>query len=107
MPAQRSSKPPQQLRALGLTEYEARAFTFLLVHGRSTARDVSKNADVPYGRVYDVLDALKHKKLVGLAEGKVALWQVINVRILSSLARKKAREMSGLAEYMERTSRTQ
>lgn len=47
------------LRDLGLSDYEARAYRTLLGIGATTARELSDASDVPMGRVYDVLNALE------------------------------------------------
>ena len=52
------------LRDLGLSEYEARTYRALLRLGPTTAKELSRTADVPMGRIYDVLNALEADRLV-------------------------------------------
>lgn len=52
------------LRDLGLSEYEARAYRALLRTGPTTAKELSRASDVPMGRVYDVLNSLEQYNLV-------------------------------------------
>lgn len=52
------------LRDLGLSEYEARAYRALLDDSPSTAKELSRSSDVPMGRVYDVLKDLEQRGLV-------------------------------------------
>lgn len=52
------------LKALGLTEYEARCFVALLRLGQATAKEVSQDADLPRSRVYDLADSLEERGLV-------------------------------------------
>lgn len=52
------------LRDLGLSEYEARAFQSLLDTGPTTAKELSRASDVPMGRIYDVLNGLETLNLV-------------------------------------------
>ncbi|MFB6284339.1 MAG: TrmB family transcriptional regulator [Halobacteria archaeon] len=52
------------LKDLGLSEYERRVYKSLLSSGSSTAKELSKDADVPMGRVYDVLGGLENHELV-------------------------------------------
>lgn len=52
------------LRDLGLSEYEARVFRNLLDTGPTTAKELSSAADVPMGRIYDVLNGLDTQDLV-------------------------------------------
>jgi sugar-specific transcriptional regulator TrmB len=51
------------LRDLGLSEYEARAYRSLLRTGPTTAKELSRASDVPMGRVYDVLNSLEQYNL--------------------------------------------
>ena len=57
------------LRDLGLSEYEARAYRALLSASPSTAKELSRESDVPMGRVYDVLKDLEQR---GLARSQAA-----------------------------------
>ena len=52
------------LRDLGLSEYEDRAFRSLLDTGPTTAKELSRASDVPMGRIYDVLNSLETYNLV-------------------------------------------
>jgi sugar-specific transcriptional regulator TrmB len=52
------------LRDLGLSEYEARAYRSLLRTGPTTAKELSQVSDVPMGRIYDVLNGLEQHSLV-------------------------------------------
>lgn len=52
------------LRDLGLSEYEARAYRSLLETGPTTAKELSRASDVPMGRIYDVLNSIEQYNLV-------------------------------------------
>ncbi|MFB6117298.1 TrmB family transcriptional regulator [Halosegnis sp.] len=52
------------LRDLGLSEYEERVYRALLDTGPTTAKELSRDSDVPMGRIYDVLNALEGDDLV-------------------------------------------
>ena len=52
------------LRDLGLSEYESRAYRSLLETGPTTAKELSRASDVPMGRIYDVLNSLETQDLV-------------------------------------------
>jgi sugar-specific transcriptional regulator TrmB len=52
------------LRDLGLSEYEARAYRSLLKTGPTTAKELSRVSDVPMGRIYDVLNSIEQFNLV-------------------------------------------
>lgn len=53
------------LRELGLSDYEVRTYHELLEKGgQATAQEITEQADVPDGRVYDVLNSLAQYGLV-------------------------------------------
>ena len=52
------------LRDLGLSEYEARAYRALLDTGPTTAKELSETSGVPMGRIYDVLNSIEAYDLV-------------------------------------------
>lgn len=52
------------LRDLGLSEYEARAYQALLQTGPTTAKGLSQVSEVPMGRIYDILNSLEQYSLI-------------------------------------------
>lgn len=52
------------LRDIGLSKYEARAYRSLLDDGPTTAKELSDTSGVPMGRIYDVLNSLEQHQLV-------------------------------------------
>jgi sugar-specific transcriptional regulator TrmB len=59
-----------QLVRLGLTSYEAKAYTALVRRDSSTAAQVARLAEVPRQRIYDVLSSLVDKGLASTRPGK-------------------------------------
>lgn len=49
------------LRKVGLTDYEADAYLLLLEKGPLTAKQISYGAQIPYSKVYQVLNSLEKK----------------------------------------------
>jgi HTH-type transcriptional regulator, sugar sensing transcriptional regulator len=49
------------LREMGLNPYEIDSYIVLLEGGRLTAMEVSREASVPYSKIYEVLNSLKEK----------------------------------------------
>jgi len=49
------------LREMGLNAYEIDAYIVLLEGGQMTAMEVSREAAVPYSKIYEVLNSLKQK----------------------------------------------
>jgi sugar-specific transcriptional regulator TrmB len=60
------------LHNLGLTDYEIKVYTTLLECGDSTASKLSELADVPYSKIYEVLESLEKKGWVGTEGGRPA-----------------------------------
>jgi len=58
------------LAQLGLTDYERRVYLVLLKNGPLEADAISKHADVPYSRIYEVLNALIGKRWVEADESR-------------------------------------
>lgn len=52
-----SEKAETALREIGLTEYEIRAYLFLLQTGLATASQISERAGIPYSKVYACMHA--------------------------------------------------
>jgi sugar-specific transcriptional regulator TrmB len=65
-----SEKATRTLKDLGLTEYETRAYIALVSGGPTTAGNLSKLANVPYSRVYDVLSKLERKGWIEIQSGR-------------------------------------
>ncbi|WP_461206668.1 TrmB family transcriptional regulator [Clostridium sp. DL1XJH146] len=53
-----------QMKSLGLTEYEVKAYLALLQNHPSNGYALSKVSGIPRSRVYEVLDGLKKKQIV-------------------------------------------
>jgi sugar-specific transcriptional regulator TrmB len=49
------------LREMGLNAYEIDAYIVLLEGGQMTAMEISETAQVPYSKMYAVLNSLKEK----------------------------------------------
>lgn len=59
MPSGKDAK--QVLREIGLNTYEIDAYFALLKSGQMTAIEISKKANVPYSKIYEVLNSLRDK----------------------------------------------
>lgn len=67
----------QQLSALGLTTYEAKAYVALLGRGSFTAAEVARQGELPRQRIYDVLGTLVEKGLASARPGRVVKYAAI------------------------------
>ena len=58
------------LREMGLNAYEIDAYIALLEGGQMTAMEISREASVPYSKIYEVLNSLKEKGWVKSSESR-------------------------------------
>jgi sugar-specific transcriptional regulator TrmB len=58
------------LREMGLNAYEIDAYVVLLEGGKMTAMEISREASVPYSKIYEVLNSLKQKGWVKSSENR-------------------------------------
>jgi sugar-specific transcriptional regulator TrmB len=73
--------PPRivsELTRLGLTTYEAKAYVALLGRDSFTAAQVSRQADLPRQRIYDVLGSLVEKGLASSRPGSVVKYSAVS-----------------------------
>jgi HTH-type transcriptional regulator, sugar sensing transcriptional regulator len=66
------------LQDIGLNAYEAAAYLSLLKLGVSEANVVCKDAEVPYGKVYTVLESLAGKGFVEVQASRPKKFRAIN-----------------------------
>jgi HTH-type transcriptional regulator, sugar sensing transcriptional regulator len=58
------------LREMGLNAYETDTYIVLLAGGQMTAMEISEKANVPYSKIYEVLNSLKEKGWIKSNEGR-------------------------------------
>ena len=58
------------LREMGLNAYEIDTYLVLLEKGQITAMEISEQANVPYSKMYEVLNSLKEKGWIKTNEGR-------------------------------------
>ena len=58
------------LRDIGLNAYEVDAYVVLLEGGQMTAMEISREASVPYSKIYEVLNSLKEKSWIKSSESR-------------------------------------
>jgi sugar-specific transcriptional regulator TrmB len=85
------------LERFGLTEYEAKTLTTLFKLSEAEAPDISRHAQVPKTRVYDVLEKLMAKKLVIEVNGRPKKYKVTSAtETFSQLVSAKKAELAQL-----------
>lgn len=87
----------QELRQIGLTEYESKVYLTLLKNGALTGNQVSKLSGVPHGRTYEVLIKLHDKGFVSITPIKPKIFQAIKPSIaIKHFLRQKQQELQKL-----------
>jgi sugar-specific transcriptional regulator TrmB len=74
---QSQSRTVSDLTRLGLTTYEAKAYVALLGRDSFTAAQVSRQAELPRQRIYDVLGSLVEKGLASTRPGSVVKYSAV------------------------------
>lgn len=86
-----------QLTRLGLTSYEARAYTTLVRRDSFSAAQVARQAGLPRQRIYDVLDTLVQKGLATSRPGPHAKYSAIAPELaVERLLGARRRELSAM-----------
>lgn len=67
----------EQLKALGLTEYEARVYEALLKLGTATGGQIAKKSNVPHGKTYESLHTLSQKGLLTIVPTEPKIFKII------------------------------
>lgn len=65
-----SERTEKALREIGLTEYECQAYLSLLHSGEETAETISQLSNIPYTKVYSVLESLEKRGWVEHGGGR-------------------------------------
>ncbi|HNW05962.1 MAG TPA: helix-turn-helix domain-containing protein [archaeon] len=97
-----NSKILSLLLDFGLTEYEARTLTTLFNFVEADAPHISRNAEIPKTRIYDVLEKLKEKGLILEVYGRPKRYKVIDPNeIFKQLIDNKKKEISLLDKQVK------
>lgn len=93
------------LREIGLSDNEAKAYEMLVRFGTSTAVKVSKESEVPYAKVYSVLEKLVRKGLVRVVPGKAKQFVATDPESLRELLEKKRDALNKLEHEVRELKR--
>jgi sugar-specific transcriptional regulator TrmB len=84
----------EKLREMGLNKYESNAYLALIKIGISTSTKISTESNVPYGRIYTVLQSLEKKGFAKIFDGRPKRFMAVEPRvILNKVLDKKKREL--------------
>lgn len=84
------------LSLLGLSEYEEKAYRTLVHLGKSSASVISREGEVSYGKIYEVLGRLEAKGLVHIIPEVTKKFIATNPENLLALIRKRREEFDEL-----------
>jgi sugar-specific transcriptional regulator TrmB len=83
---------------LGLNNYEFRVYSTLMEFGTSSASTLAKKSNVPFGRVYDILNSLEMKGLVRIIPEKTKKFMATSPENFIDLINKGVSELNKLKE---------
>jgi sugar-specific transcriptional regulator TrmB len=90
------------LEQFGLSNYENKVYMALLKLGSADARTISTHSEVPYGRIYDVLDSLRTNKIIAEISGRPKKYTANEpVSAVNRLLNDKKLELSRLEKQAE------
>ena len=82
------------LKTMGLSSYEARAYVTLVSLGVAVANEICSKADIPFGRIYEILGSLKEKGLLEVQGSRPKKYLAVEPGIaLENLLEKKKAEI--------------
>lgn len=93
----------EDMKKLGLTEYEAKAYLKLLEEYPVNGYTLSKNSSIPRSRIYEVLDSLKNKQIVfEQIEDKATLYYPLEPKLLVNKIKNDYEDiLKNIDEYTE------
>lgn len=86
------------LKHLGLSDYEARAYSALVGLISGTATEISLSSQVPRSKIYDILRKLAEKGFIEITPGKPLRYTAISPHNVIGNARKQMEEKMSRAE---------
>ena len=90
------------LKEFGLSEYEAKAYLALTLHGQLTASGVTEKSKIPQSKVYGILKSLSGKFLVESWNGKPIKFKAIEPSIgLKKVLERRKMVIANLKEKSE------
>ncbi|MEK6950710.1 MAG: helix-turn-helix domain-containing protein [Nanoarchaeota archaeon] len=96
----------EKLKLFNLTGYEAKAYTALLQQGTVSAYTLAKLSDVPFGKIYPVLESLEQKGFLTIQPGRPKHFSpvALEVALETTLAKEQKRLHSLRAQAKELVS---
>jgi len=81
------------LRQLGLSEYEEKAYRALVELGKSSASKIARQGEISYGKIYEVLNSLEAKGLIKIIPEETKKFVASDPKSLMKLIDKKEKDL--------------
>ncbi len=102
----KNSDAVSNLRALGLNEYEAKAYYALAASATCTAGELANRAQLPRPRVYDVLTSLQDQGFVVLRPGRPVKYSALPLHeALDTLKKQKRADLEKQLTHFENVAK--
>lgn len=69
----------ERLKSWGMTEYESKIYTVLVMLQVGSARDIHELTGIPRGRVYEILSDLTKKGYIGIINGNPTRYHALDI----------------------------
>ena len=89
------------LRQLGLSEYEEKAYKALIQLGKASACEISREGQVSYGKIYEVLASLERKGLVMVIPEKTKKFVPSDPKNLMKLIDNKEKQLAEIRKEVK------
>lgn len=76
-----SSSIEETLDKLGLTKYESLAYTYILQNGSVEAAEITKDTNIPNGKIYETLNKLERYGFIEIQESRPKRYHSRNINI--------------------------
>jgi sugar-specific transcriptional regulator TrmB len=72
----------EDLKTIGLTEYESKVYIALLINGPMSGNDTHRASGVPHGKTYNTLERLQERGLVNILTEKPKVFKAVDPNIV-------------------------
>jgi len=94
------------LMEFGLSKNESKVYLILSIEGPLTASDISKLSGIPYSKVYEIIDRLKSKTIIGYSsENRRKKYKAVElIHVLKRVIKKKKEDVDNLEKKVKNIS---
>jgi sugar-specific transcriptional regulator TrmB len=97
----------EDLKKIGLTKYEAKAYLFIIKHQIANAKAICRDEDIPYGKIYETLGSLINLGFIEVQNTRPKQYRAIKAAIafetfISERKKKVETELVDMKEMLQR-----